>query len=358
MRLTSGGAGGNRTPVHQPVDEPATTVPDFEAVAASPAGRLVTSLRGGHRRLVFPWCQPSFRPSVVFPTVILRFCCRAAVDRPRAALLLTMSLHSPEDQAARANCSLAILVVAPFSESEQLGSQYSPLVTDVETCQPRGVENDQSTGGGARRTPRRGRFPTPLARRPRRPVDLPLGVALGDRLALVGLAPALARGRARPWPGRRGSRGSAARARGAPGPPAPAAGRSRRGAAAACADDRGHGHRRRWRTGTGAMCTPSSHSSPPVVAGEGVGELDVSEAQALHLAAGEHDAGLDRVEHVVVVAGAAVAGDQLGAVAAGRLPCASVRGGHRKATATVPPCSSFLVPWSTRSSPSALDAYP
>src|SRR5262245_7855130 len=51
--------------------------------------------RGRHRRLVFPWSQPSFRPSVVFPTVILRFCCRAAGDRPRAALLPTMTLHLP-----------------------------------------------------------------------------------------------------------------------------------------------------------------------------------------------------------------------------------------------------------------------
>ena len=50
----------------------------------------------GHQRLVFPWSQPSFRPSVVFPTVILRFCCRAAADRPRVALLLTMTLHAPK----------------------------------------------------------------------------------------------------------------------------------------------------------------------------------------------------------------------------------------------------------------------
>jgi hypothetical protein len=34
------------------------------------------------------------RPSVVFPTVILRFCCRAAMDWPRVALLLTMSLYN------------------------------------------------------------------------------------------------------------------------------------------------------------------------------------------------------------------------------------------------------------------------
>jgi hypothetical protein len=32
-----------------------------------------------------------------------------------------MSLHSPENQAARANCSLAILFFAPFNESEQFG---------------------------------------------------------------------------------------------------------------------------------------------------------------------------------------------------------------------------------------------
>jgi len=31
--------------------------------------------------------------SSVFPAVILRFCCRAAVDWPRAPLLVTMSLY-------------------------------------------------------------------------------------------------------------------------------------------------------------------------------------------------------------------------------------------------------------------------
>ena len=50
-----------------------------------------------------------------------------------------------------------------------------------------------------------------------------------------------------------------------------------------------------------------------IAAGEAVGELDVAEAQALDLAPGEHDAGLDDVEHLVVVPGAAIAGDQLGA---------------------------------------------
>ena len=117
------GAGGNRTPVHQARTARATTIPAFGADATPPPGRLPS--RGGPRA-VFPACQRSSTPPVVFPTVIFRFCCRAADDRPRAALRLTMSLMSPEDQAARANCSLAILVGAPFSESEQLGSHARP----------------------------------------------------------------------------------------------------------------------------------------------------------------------------------------------------------------------------------------
>jgi hypothetical protein len=46
------------------------------------------------------------------------------MDWPRAALLLTMTLRSPENQAARAkSLFLAIVFFAPFSESEQLESQ-------------------------------------------------------------------------------------------------------------------------------------------------------------------------------------------------------------------------------------------
>ena len=89
----------------------ATTIPDFEPDAGSLAGQL--SVTSGGPRIVFPNCQRSFSPSVVFPTVIPHFCCRAVMDWPRAALLLTMSLVSPEDQAARANCSLAILWCCP-----------------------------------------------------------------------------------------------------------------------------------------------------------------------------------------------------------------------------------------------------
>jgi hypothetical protein len=115
------GAGGNRTPVHQPVNELATTIPGVDTDAVSPTGRL--SARGGPRA-VFPTSQRSFSPSAVFPAVIPHFCCRAVMDWPRATFLLTMTLRSLDvNQAARANCSSAILVVAPFSESEQLGSQ-------------------------------------------------------------------------------------------------------------------------------------------------------------------------------------------------------------------------------------------
>ena len=119
-RKPESGAGGNRTPVHQPVDELATTIPGIATDAVTPTGRL--SARGGPRS-VFPESQQSFPLAVVFPTVIPHFCCRAVMEWPRATFLLTMTLRSPENQAARANCSSAILVVPPFYESEELGSQ-------------------------------------------------------------------------------------------------------------------------------------------------------------------------------------------------------------------------------------------
>ncbi len=86
------GAGGNRTPVHQPVNELATTIPGVATDAVTPTGRL--SARGGPRS-VFPVSQRSFSPSAVFPAVIPHFCCRAVMDWPRATFLLTMTLHSP-----------------------------------------------------------------------------------------------------------------------------------------------------------------------------------------------------------------------------------------------------------------------
>ena len=101
-----------------------TAIPDSLANAARPAGRLTVA--SGGPRSVFAECQQTFLQSAVFLAVIPRFCCRAAVDRPRAPFLVTMSLHYLTNQAARANCSLAILFFAPFSESEQLGSHARP----------------------------------------------------------------------------------------------------------------------------------------------------------------------------------------------------------------------------------------
>ena len=99
----------------------------------------------GGPRLVFPSSHRSFPTPAVFSAVILRFCCRAAVNRPRAPFLVTMSLHNLMNQAARANCSLAILFVAPFSESEQLGSHARPKSLTSKPVSPV-VEQSQCTG--------------------------------------------------------------------------------------------------------------------------------------------------------------------------------------------------------------------
>ena len=121
MRLEMRGAGGNRTPVHQPVNELATTIPGVATDAVTPTGRL--SARGGPRS-VFPESQQSFPLAMVFPIVIPHFCCRAVVEWPRATFLLTMTLHS-SDQRSGGESELLIgnSVVSPFNESEKLGSQ-------------------------------------------------------------------------------------------------------------------------------------------------------------------------------------------------------------------------------------------
>ena len=49
------------------------------------------------------------------------------MDRPRAPLLVTVSVSYLTNQAATANCVLAILFFAPFSESEQLGSHVRAM---------------------------------------------------------------------------------------------------------------------------------------------------------------------------------------------------------------------------------------
>ena len=84
------GAGGNRTPVHQPLSARDTTIPT--STLRSVTGGSATRYRSNKSRYVFPDGHRSFPTSTVFPVVIPRFCCRAAVNWPRATLRLTIAL--------------------------------------------------------------------------------------------------------------------------------------------------------------------------------------------------------------------------------------------------------------------------
>ena len=119
LRVPLSGAGGNRTPVPQPMNELATTIPGIDSNAETPTGRLSAQ---GEPRSVFPESQQSFPLAMVFPIVIPHFCCRAVVEWPRATFLLTMTLRSSDrDQAARANCSSAILWFPRFTSLRNSG---------------------------------------------------------------------------------------------------------------------------------------------------------------------------------------------------------------------------------------------
>jgi hypothetical protein len=83
--------------------------------------RRVGGPRGGGRRRVFPRCQRSFPPPAVFPAVNHRFCCRAAVIRPRVPSLVAGALVRLDYQAARAYCSSAVVVVPRFRSLSNSG---------------------------------------------------------------------------------------------------------------------------------------------------------------------------------------------------------------------------------------------
>jgi len=92
---------------------------DHSCTAASMATALAgqRTSRGGHHQ-VFPRCQCSFTRSVVFPygpsTLLLPGCMDQA---PCAVTGHDDSLQPGLNQAARANCSLAVHFVPPFNES-------------------------------------------------------------------------------------------------------------------------------------------------------------------------------------------------------------------------------------------------
>ena len=195
VKRPEGGAGGNRTPVRQAVTVRATTIPEFEADAASPPGRLTSEAVHGS---VFPGRQRSFPPSAVFPAVILRFCCRAAVDRPRAALRVTMSLMSPSRSGGESELLLLAVLLLPrltslSNSGRTLGSRsltskpISPWKVYVgRACYRVGLHRAFAMAGQLS-----GRVPG--------------RIALGDGLSSVTVRGPW-RARARPWPDRRGSR--------------------------------------------------------------------------------------------------------------------------------------------------------
>ena len=135
----------------------------------------------------FPEASGLSRRQPCFPAVILRFCCRAAVDRPRAASRLTVSLTSPDDQAARANsCFSAVICVAPFNESEQLGSHARSTKLMSNPISPVDVATDEDT--------RLGLLLHALLLTTERAGHLALGVALGEGGAPVLATPAPGQG--------------------------------------------------------------------------------------------------------------------------------------------------------------------
>src|SRR6188472_3794704 len=111
MRLTSGGAGGNRTPVHQAVDDRDTTIPDFEADATSPAGRLTSghpevsgsSFRAAsslsYRQRSFPLSSPASVAGLRWIGPVRHFCSRCLFTHLRSGgeseLLIGNSLVCP-----------------------------------------------------------------------------------------------------------------------------------------------------------------------------------------------------------------------------------------------------------------------
>jgi len=133
-----GGAGGNRTLVRQAVTGPATTIPVVAPLR--PARRRVDCHRGDTAGS-FSDARGLCLRSAVSPAVHHYFCCRAVVVRPRASLLITVTLFARWlDQAARANCSLAILFVprlASLSNSGRMNGFRSQRRNRLQRIHPR-----------------------------------------------------------------------------------------------------------------------------------------------------------------------------------------------------------------------------
>jgi hypothetical protein len=112
--------------------------------------RRVGGPRGGGRRRVFPRCQRSFPPPAVFPAVNHRFCCRAAVLRPRVPLLVAGALGRLGYQAATANCLLAVVVVPRL---RSLSNSGRTIRLPVSTSKPISPLSSSPTSLPATRVP-------------------------------------------------------------------------------------------------------------------------------------------------------------------------------------------------------------
>ena len=85
------GAGGNRTLVRRAVGVCVTTIPEMWLAVATLPGQVVRGC--GPSVGSFPDVSGLSHRQWSLPTVLHRFCCRAAVNRPRVPLPVAMSLN-------------------------------------------------------------------------------------------------------------------------------------------------------------------------------------------------------------------------------------------------------------------------
>ena len=128
------GAGGNRTPVHQPLNARDTTIPTLSL--RSNAGGSVTSALGA---LV---AERLFVRSSVFPNVIGLSQCHSPLLLPGCGELAPCDLAAhgcslpPNELGGESELLVGSCFFAPFYESEQLGSHARPATLTSKPVSP------------------------------------------------------------------------------------------------------------------------------------------------------------------------------------------------------------------------------
>ena len=131
---TTSGAGGNRTPVHQPLNARDTTIPNIVATQQ-------------HRRV--DWLMPKHLPaerlsvrSLVFPNVIGLSQCHSPLLLPGCGELAPCDLAAhdcslpPNELGGESELLVGSCFFAPFYESEQLGSHDRPATLTSKPVSP------------------------------------------------------------------------------------------------------------------------------------------------------------------------------------------------------------------------------